>query len=406
MGSSVSSPIANNPFISPIKPRNSTPFKTPRGFNVSFNSPTANVQRRSLFNSSPQRQDKNGVVDSNGFDKSLLDDSFDDQQNGNHEKEVNEIDCSDKAETNNNYNHLGKIAKPQMNMLKSALCPRTPLFKLKSNAFSIYREQNTASPMVGSIEMVHEINDSLINVSDIYGSPGFMERHVKNTDEEKGLECIGRVLAKEKNVEWREYWDFLEEFIDIASENGLKKLENYLGQRRKEHDQRNNRAETQKPDLLDDVCNALENAFRISSTTPAATITANTSTLHQSTTPYTYVEKSLQVHARRMTKTIIHNLDNEMSMVDALLLELRRVKSLIYSFKEDASYTNVNFQKVHSRIGNLVSMFLENSQEVTKQMKEKILIILQILLVEQGERREHMECVCSRIFNMLQNPSK
>lgn len=388
-----------------MKARNSTPIKTPRASNTSFNSPTASLQRRSLFNSTPQRKEHNGVIDSNGFDKSILDDSFDDKQNGNHENGRHEMLSSDKLEeANNNNNHLVKMPKPQMNMLKSALCPRTPMFKHKNNAFSTYREQNFASPMVGTIEVTQQINDSLLNVSDIYDSPGFKERHVKNTDAEKGIECIGRVLAKQQNVEWREYWDFLEELIDIASEKGIQKLENYLAQRQGEQDERNNRTQnTKKADILDDVCSALENCFRNSNTAaPAVT----TTTTHQSTTPYTYVEKSLQVHARRMTKTIIHNIDNEVSIIDALLLELRRVKSLIYSFKEDASYVNVNFEKVHSRIGNLVSMFLENSQEVSKQMKEKILIILQNLSQAQGERREHMECVCSHIFHMLQHPSK
>lgn len=290
-----------------------------------------------------------------------------------------------------------------MNMLKSALFPRTPLFKFKKDAFSTYRDQNVASPMVGSIDFVHEMNDSLLNVSDVYDSPGYKERHIKNTDTEKGIECIGRELAKEQNVEWREYWDFLEEFVDIASAQGIQKLENYLGQRQRELDQRNNTTKImQKPDILDDVCSALESAFR----NTAATTNINVSTSHQSSTPYTYVEKSLQVHARRMTKTIIHNIDNVVSINDALLLELRRVKSLIYSFKEDASFINVNFEKVHSRIGNLVSIFLENSQEVSKQMKENILKILQNLLLTPGERREHIECVCSRIFYMLEHPSK
>lgn len=385
-----------------MKPRNSTPIKTPRGTNLSFNSPTATLQRRSLFNSTPQRKEYNGIIETNGFDKSILDDSFEDKPN------ANNMDENMEKEEFNNNNNLGKMPNTQMNMLKSALCPRTPLFKLKNNAFSTYRDQNTASPLVGSIELVPEMNDSLLNVSDVYDSPGFKERHVKNTDPEKGIECIGRVLAKEQNIEWREYWDFLEEFIDIASENGIQKLENYLADRQKEHDKLNNKSETKhKTDILDDVCNALENAFRNTNTIQTTTSnTNNQSTTHQTTTPYTYVEKSLQVYAKRMTKIIIHNIDNEVSIIDALLSELRRFKTLINSFKEDDSYVNVNFEKVHSRVGNLVSMFLENSQEVSKQMKEKILIILQNLSTAQGERREHMECVCSRIFYMLQHPSK
>ena len=397
----MSSPIANNPYISPRKPQNSTPIKTPRRIDT----PTATLQKRTLFNSSSNQNENNEALILNGFDKSKFDDDsfFDDKQNGNHEKTIDEYE-----EANNNNNQMALVIKPQNHILKPALCPRTPLFKFKKDVFLNYRDQNIMSPMVGSIAGLDEINDSLFNISDIYDSPGFKERHVKNSDFEKGIECIGRELAKVENVEWREYWDFLDEFVDIASCQGLKKLENYLAQRQKEQDQRNNVSKAiDKTDILDDVCNALENVFRNSTTPIAATApTPAVSTTMQSTTPYTYVEKSLQVHARRMTKTILNNIDNVVSINDALLLELRRVKSLIYSFKEDACYVNVNFQKVHSRIGNLVSMFLDNSQEVSTQLKDKILTVLNNLLQTSGERREHMECVCSRIFYTLEQPSK
>ncbi|XP_059222566.1 ankyrin repeat and LEM domain-containing protein 2 homolog [Stomoxys calcitrans] len=420
LGSNVSSPIANNPFISPMKSRNSLP-STPRDSGSATNSPTAMLQRRSLFNSTPHRTDErhNGTNETNGFaDQSslILNDSFDDHQNGNQDKE-NEREAFNKQETNNNHSVENKF--------KGSLCPGTPLFKIKRDAFFTYREQNLASPMPGCLETDY------MHVSDIYDSPGYKERHVKNTDAEKGIECIGRNLAKEQNVEWQEYWDFLEKFIDIASEKGIAILEKYLAQKQADYESEQNKKRSigRNAEMLEDVCSALEkfgfvgtsnadatdansrwrnginqrfeNGFRSSNPVPS---NMNASAAQQSATPYTYVEKSLQVHARRMTKTIVHNIENEVSINDALLLELRRVKSLIYSFKEDASFANVNFEKVHSRIGNLVGTFLENSQEISSEMKAKILNILRNLLRQQGERREHIECVCSRILHKLENP--
>ncbi|XP_019895363.1 ankyrin repeat and LEM domain-containing protein 2 homolog isoform X2 [Musca domestica] len=423
LGSNVSSPIANSPFISPMKSRRSLP-STPAGGNSATNSPTAMLQRRSLFNSTPQRKDRtNGANDSNGFaDHSIiLDDSFEDHQNGNggsdNDKENGQTSMN-KIETNNNNGRLES-------KLKIGLCPGTPLFKIKRDAFFTYREQQQmASPMPACLDGQNDTVD-YFNCSDIYDSPGFKERHVKNTDPDKGIECIGRNLAKEQNVEWREYWDFLDEFIDIASEKGIKKLESYLAQKQAEYEAEVNKKKRNNSEMLEEVCSALEkfgfgvntgasdghgrngmnqNGFRNAGTTAVSSTNLNASTAHQSSTPYTYVEKSLQVHARRMTKTIVHNIDNVVSINDALLLELRRVKSLIYSFKEDASFVNVSFEKVHSRIGNLVATFLENSQEITIEMKAKILKILQNLLLTPGDRREHIECVCSRILHKLENP--
>ncbi|KAF7397844.1 hypothetical protein HZH68_009066 [Vespula germanica] len=50
-------------------------------------------------------------------------------------------------------------------------------------------------------------------------------------DTEKGLERIGRNLAEEYQVSWKEYWHFLNDFADFHCVDGLAKLEKYLEQR-------------------------------------------------------------------------------------------------------------------------------------------------------------------------------
>lgn len=50
-------------------------------------------------------------------------------------------------------------------------------------------------------------------------------------DTEKGLERVGRDLAKEFHVDWKECWSFLNAYADLTSEEGLAKLEKFLEQR-------------------------------------------------------------------------------------------------------------------------------------------------------------------------------
>uniref|UniRef100_A0A8C9KQA3 Ankyrin repeat and LEM domain-containing protein 2 n=1 Tax=Panthera tigris altaica TaxID=74533 RepID=A0A8C9KQA3_PANTA len=59
---------------------------------------------------------------------------------------------------------------------------------------------------------------------------------VRKTDPERGVERVGRELAHELGYPWVEYWDFLGCFVDLSSQEGLQKLEEYLAPREVRND--------------------------------------------------------------------------------------------------------------------------------------------------------------------------
>ncbi|XP_055913620.1 ankyrin repeat and LEM domain-containing protein 2 homolog [Eupeodes corollae] len=369
-------PLPNSPFKSPS--RTSTPTKlTPKSLNNSF---SLTPNRKYILNNKQSQIDESPLNNSNKIivNNKLLEDN-----------------------NNGTYENGGIINT-------NCLTPYR-----KKDIFSTFRENNIASPIVLNA------NDSLSTSGlqldrsyiDRYDSPGFKERHLKLMDAEKGFEIIGRELAKEQNVEWKEYWDFLGMFIDIASEKGLKKFENFLAQKDKEN----------KPPvvvnknkvLLDDLCTALDKLSLRTETANAVEDDHDSRQMYnksiannapQITMPYTCVEKSLQVFAKRMTKNLLHNIDSIVSINDAFLSELKRLKSLIVSFMDDARFLNVNFTKVHSRFAFLIASYLNDAQGIDSTNKTKIQKCLQQIVSSPGERKEHLLCVCNKmLFYMNKN---
>ncbi|XP_061459186.1 ankyrin repeat and LEM domain-containing protein 2 isoform X2 [Rhineura floridana] len=54
--------------------------------------------------------------------------------------------------------------------------------------------------------------------------------NLRKSDLERGVERVGRELAHELGFPWVEYWEFLGCFVDLSSQEGLQKLEEYLSQ--------------------------------------------------------------------------------------------------------------------------------------------------------------------------------
>ncbi|XP_020808624.1 uncharacterized protein LOC110184429 isoform X1 [Drosophila serrata] len=245
---------------------------------------------------------------------------------------------------------------------------------------------------------------SLINLSR-NGSEyteSYRERHIKNSDIEKGLEVIGRQLASQELLEWREYWDFLDAFVDIRTAEGLDRLEAHLvekSEQAKKEDAMMNFAQLYQS--LDLVASEQQQQMDRSAANTAEVVP----TFTEFQTPYTCVEKSLQVFAKRITKTLIINI-KEVTINDMLLAELKRLKTLVASFKIDARFTHVDFSKVHSRIAHLVASYVYDSQEVNVAMRLLLLQmlrkLLQLLAADERGREQHLGCWCSSLLQKLE----
>ncbi|KAH8411561.1 hypothetical protein KR215_006674, partial [Drosophila sulfurigaster] len=383
LGSNVISPLAGSPYISPMKTPNKSMFNR--------SSDQLSIGRRVLF--SPTTPNK----------------SLNSETNGNRKQQQLEVDTSSQTQTqdetednieNNNNNDCAYKGTPSGKT--EAIKPKqlynmsTPMRQVRNDLLLEYHCGNNSSLRADeSMDGGCGSNFSL-NVSNLNDS--FRERHIKNSDIEKGLEVVGRQLARQEQMEWREYWDFLDTFIDIASPAGLTLLESYLAAQLEKSDQLWNMSQMQN--CLDFITDRNKTGY--SSVANCSNDTGSeTGVITQVMTPYTCVEKSLQVFAKRITKTLINNISNMVSINDTLLSELKRLKSLIVSFKDDARFISVDFTKVHSRIAHLVASYIVHSMEDTATLHYQLLQMLRKLLQLNGDRREHLHCVCASMLQTL-----
>ncbi|KAM6986488.1 ankyrin repeat and LEM domain-containing protein 2-like [Aplochiton taeniatus] len=54
---------------------------------------------------------------------------------------------------------------------------------------------------------------------------------ILKSDPNRGVERVGREIAHSMGHTWAEYWDFLDSFVDLTTEEGLVRLEDYLQQK-------------------------------------------------------------------------------------------------------------------------------------------------------------------------------
>lgn len=251
----------------------------------------------------------------------------------------------------------------------------TNMNSAKKNLFRNYRDQSHEDSFNESLitdKALSNVNDTSICESP-YSLPGFRERNLKLADVDKGLEVIGRGLAKDNNIIWREHWLFLNEFVNIGTHEGLTKFERYLQDRLDERMKppKFKICQTSQQNIaatpVSKICNKLTKLNFVKDSTPNHDQQQQT----RSSTPsspvafhaYLCVEKSCQIFAKRLLKPIAENPNNIATINDVFHGELTRLKSLICSYKNDIRFFGIDFSATHSRFAHMVIAFLEESDD-------------------------------------------
>lgn len=243
----------------------------------------------------------------------------------------------------------------------------------KKNLFLNYRERILTTRLNDSLDdsLIGNHNSPTLNDSFV-DSPGYKERNLKLADVDKGLEVIGRCLAKEQNVGWKEYWSFLGEFIDIGTTEGLAKFENYLQTKLAE---KNKPAAERAPPIsilpnrvmslveaspVTSICRKFDK-FQLTNLKISPNELQNEQKQPPSPTAfnaYICVEKSCQVFAKRLLKPILQQSNNIVMINDTLICELGLLKSLVCSYKEDPRFFGIDFRATHARFAHIIVSLL------------------------------------------------
>ncbi|ETN65173.1 hypothetical protein AND_003067 [Anopheles darlingi] len=162
-------------------------------------------------------------------------------------------------------------------------------------------------------------------------STSYQERTIRIKNHRKGLETIGRTLASQNGVEWNEYWDFLGDFANLATADGLKKFESIL-------------AERQKPPSAVDELQASMATFTLEETN--LPVHGN-----KLTNSYACLVKTLQVFVNRFANIYIveYSPASKTNTLPVAMVKLINTMDLtINSYRKDKMFVGVNFLKPHS----------------------------------------------------------
>lgn len=260
-------------------------------------------------------------------------------------------------------------------------------------------------------------------------------------DQIKGWEKVGRELAQEWKVTWKEYWPFLNIYTDLKTAEGLQFLEDYLRIRFRQAssdssvassqavtptldrssepcDHQNGESHVTSPlSPISDLCNSLR-ACKLNSDVksqlprypmqlasnhqpPAQQLVHNNNNnnnthngdvnnkrvdeMPQHVSPHLYMEKSCQVFAKRIADGLLRNIDNASEFLSS---EVQHLICLVSSCRYDFRFSKLDFSLLHSRLGYSIAykLLLNDPQDIAP-----VKSVLRVII----ERKDNLDCSSS-----------
>lgn len=298
---------------------------------------------------------------------------------------------------------------------------------------SLKNDSNSKSARMNSSMVFLDESGSVYSNENLVDSPSFREKHIRLTDTEKGLEVIGRSLAHDQNVGWKEYWHFLGTFVDMRSDDGLGRFEGFLKSKEKMQElNEKNQSPAKKREAVEDplsaICSSLYsldiNQEIVESSksdkvpaSPTSTISAmslisefmlNNKDLGNNLTcesidPYLIIEKSCNIYANRLVKIFAKNeLQDQLEYEKTLLAESKKLNSLLESYMRDQRFSDINYQKIHALYSFFFTGHLISND--SNLLKNKILsLATQFCKENSGDAsKSHAYCLSSFIIKFIE----
>lgn len=268
---------------------------------------------------------------------------------------------------------------------------------------------NPPSSNLNSSITFHDESGSVFGPENIHESVSFKERDIRLKDPYKGEEIIGRGIAEDFEVNWREQWDFLPKnvFVNLRTEDGLEVLEEYLKKREKTKEL--NELDSQKSpekqnDSISSICAGFlnmglnddvlkkEKEKERASKNPITSPTISKSPLMEMLTnmrqsssdlplhnPFTCIEQSCRTFANRLAGLLAgSDLQDQNAYEKTLLTEINKLITSIDSYKRDLRFSCINFQKVHSRYSYLLVWCLKKNNVDVKYLRNSVPLLSKV----------------------------